>query len=145
MKRKIQELTDTERIKTLDLLYTAASSVKGRQAMKTFLKDLLTTSERVMLGRRIWIARLLLQGETPAEIGRKLKVGVNTVARVSRWLNDQFPGYENAIAEVEKEADRRAILREARADPFSFAALKRKYPLHFLLFPNPKPKRQYRN
>ncbi|MEK7063447.1 MAG: hypothetical protein AAB955_02005 [Patescibacteria group bacterium] len=64
---------------------------------------------------------------------------------MEHWLKDQFPGYEKVIAELEKEMDRRAVRREAKADPFSFAALKRKYPLHFLLFPDPKPKKQYRN
>ena len=132
-------------MRTLDMLYTAAASVKGRDAMKLFLRDLLTPSERIMLGRRIWIARLILQGTSSSEIERKLRVGQNTVARVERWLNDQFPGYEKALASLEKEMDRRAVRRESFADPFSFAALKRKYPLHFLLFPNPKPKKQYRD
>lgn len=145
MKRKIGDLTKEEMVRTLDMLYTAASSVKGRDATKLFLRDLLTPSERVMLGRRIWIARLILQGVGSTEIERKLRVGQNTVTRVERWLNDQFPGYENALAELEKEMDRRAIRREASQDPFSFAALKCKYPLHFLLFSNPKPKKHYRD
>lgn len=145
MKRKLSELTKEEMMRTLDMLYTAAASVKGRDAMKLFLRDLLTPSERIMLGRRIWIARLILQGTSSSEIERKLRVGQNTVARVERWLNDQFPGYEKALALLEKEMDRRAVRRESFADPFSFAALKRKYPLHFLLFPNPKPKKQYRD
>ena len=144
MKKRVKDLTDEERIRTLDMLYTAAAGAKGREGMKAFLRDLLTPSERIMLGRRVWIARLLIGGMPPAEVGRRLLVGPNTVYRVGRWLNDQFPGYEKAIAELEKEMDKRAVRREASDDPFSFAALKRKYPLHFLLFPNPKPKKQYR-
>lgn len=145
MKKKMNDLTEEERVRTLDLLYTAAAAVKGRDGMKAFLKDLLTPSERVMLGRRIWIARLLMAGESSAEVGRKLRVGPNTVYRVERWLRDQFPGYEKMLKELEREMDRRAVRREAGTEPFSFAALKRKYPLHFLLFPNPKPKKQYRD
>lgn len=145
MKRRVDELTKEEVIRTLDLLYTAAGTVRGRQAMKLFLKDLLTVSERIMLGRRIWIARLLLQGYNSEEIQRKLKVGQNTVGRIEHWLSDQLPGYEQVIQGLEKEMDERAVRRESLADPFSFAALKRKYPLHFLLFPNPNPKKQYRD
>ena len=145
MKKKINDLGDQEKIATLDMLYTAASSVSGRDAIKLFLRDLLTPSERIMLGRRIWIARLLISGETPAEVGRRLKVGPGTVYRVQKWLRDQFPGFEKAIKGLEKEMDRRAVRREASADPVSFAALKRKYPLHFLFFPNPKPEKQYRD
>jgi uncharacterized protein YerC len=145
MKRKLSELTEQERIKTLDMLYTAAASVQGREAMKMFLRDLLTSSERVMLGRRIWIARLLLSGTSQSEIARMLKVGPNTVWRVEKWLQDQFPGYELALKGLEREYDARALRKESLAEPFSFAALKRKYPLHFLFFPSPKPKKKYRD
>ena len=144
MKKKSNQLTRAERIQTLDMLYTAASTIKGRDAIKLFLRDLLTPSERLMLGRRIWIARLLLTGESRMEICRKLTVGPNTVWRVGKWLNDQMPGYEQALAGLEKEMDRRAIQREIKENPFGYAALKKKYPLHFLLFPSPKPKKEYR-
>jgi len=143
MKRKINDLSEKDKIQTLDLLYTAASSVHGRDAMKLFLRDLLTTSERVMLGRRVWIARLLLSGHSQVEIGKRLHVGPNTIWRVQKWLEDQFPGYEQAIQGMEKEMGKRAIRAEIRDDPFSYAALKKKYPLHFLLFPEPKPKKKY--
>jgi len=120
------------------MLYTAAGSISGREATKRFLKDLLTPSERIMLGRRIWIARLLLQGKSQAYIGEKLKVGPNTVWRVEKWLRDQMPGYEEAIKGLEKELDTRAKKKYLYDNPLSFAALKKKYPLHFLLFPTPK-------
>lgn len=141
MKKKISDLSDQEKMETLDLLYTAASAVKGRTATKEFLKDLLTPSERIMLGRRIWIARLLLSGESQALIGKKLKVGPNTIWRVEKWLSDQMPGYEKAIQGLEKEMDARIEKKNSYVEPFTFAALKKKYPLHFLLFPSPKQKK----
>lgn len=144
MKKKKADLTDTEIMKTLDTLYTAASAVKGRGAVKLFLKDLLTESERLMLGRRIMIARLLLRRQTYDAVRRRLGVGYATIARVERWLEDELPGYEQALSGLEKEMDRRAVRAEIADNPFSYAALKKKYPLHFLLFPEPKPKRQYR-
>ena len=144
MKRKQKDLTKKEIIATLDALYTAASAVKGRDAVKLFLRDLLTKSERIMLGRRILIARKLLAGDTYAEIGRKFRVGPGTIRRVEHWLQDEFPGYEQAITGLEKEMDKRAVRAEIKDDPFSYAALKRKYKLRFLFFPEPKPKRYYR-
>ena len=144
MKRKLDDLSERERIHTLDLLYTAATSVRGRDAMKAFLRDLLTPSERVMLGRRIWIARLLIAGEKQATIARELRVGLSTVWRVERWLNDNCPGYEEALLGVEKEMNKRAIRAEIKDDPFSYAAMKKRYPLHFLFFPEPKAKKKYR-
>lgn len=145
MKKRASDLSEQERIKTLDMLYTAASSVKGRDAMKLFLCDLLTESERIMLGRRVWIARLLLQDTRPDNIVVALKVSYATVYKVERWLNDQLPGYEQALAGLEKEIDKRAMRREIKDNPFGYAALKKKYPLHFLLFPEPKLKKKYRN
>ena len=145
MKRTKETMKDPELMKTLDLLYTTTASIRGRQAVKQFLKDLLTPSERIMLGRRIWIARLLIQGTSYEEIAIQLRVGMSTIRRVRRWLEDAIPGYEHAIAELEKEMDTRALKREARENPFSFAAMKRKYPLYYLLFPNPKPKKKYRD
>ncbi len=145
MKKRKTDLTDKEYMRTVDMLYSAAGTLRGRAAMKTFLKDLLTVSERIMLGRRIWIARLLLEGHTAVEISQKLKVSLRTIYNVERWLGDQFDGYEQAVRGLERVMDARAVRRESFADPFSFAALKRKYPLHFLLFPNPKPKKQYRD
>lgn len=144
MKRRITELSKKERIETLDVLYTAASAVKGRAAVKLFLRDLLTESERVMLGRRILIARMLLGGAPHSEICMKLKVGGDTVGKVAKWLSDTAPGYETAIQGLHEEhARRNKKLRWKNLyadDTFSgtLARLKKKYPLHFLLFPMPK-------
>ncbi len=135
MKRKVSELSSRERIQTLDALYTAASSLKGRETMKSFLRDLLTPSERIMLGRRILIARMLIEGRSSREIVADLRIGLDTVGRVQRWLTDQFPGYEKAVKGIKKEHAQRKRRVEKRA---LFATLKRKYPLHFLLFPWPK-------
>ena len=127
-------------METLDALYTAASAVKGRDAVKLFLRDLLTPGERIMLGRRILIARKLLVGNTARTIAADLKVGIDTIYRVARWLEDQMPGYENAIKEMEKEfAQRDAKYADKKLYATSaLYRLKKKYPLHFMLFPMPK-------
>lgn len=135
MKKRLHELSEQERIRTLDSLYTAAASVKGRAAVKSFLRDLLTESERVMLGRRILIARLLILGETCDTIRERTGAGYATIERIRRWLADQVPGYENAIRAMEEEFGKRNF-REKYAKSLLFR-LKKKYPLHFLLFPEP--------
>ena len=103
MKIKAKEMSKEDRIRTLDTLYTAAGTVKGRAAMKTFLRDLLTESERIMMGRRILVARELLAGKTYEEIADEMRVGNSLVRRVDKWLQDEFPGYEDAIKNMEKE------------------------------------------
>ena len=128
-------LTKKQRVETLDALYTAASSLRGRDQMKLFLRDLLTESERIMLGRRILIARKLLAGETYDYIEENMGVGRDTIWRVQGWLSDLMPGYEQAIQGMEQEFKKRKQRAEQDA---RLVALKKKYPLHFLLFSYPK-------
>ena len=136
MKKRMHELSKEEQIKTLDSLYTAAAAVRGRSAMKSFLRDLLTESERVMLGRRILIARLLLSGETYEGIYDRLGASPGTIRNVDRWLRDQMPGYENAIRAMEEEFGKREFKKKyATSMIYRF---KKRYPLHFLLFPESK-------
>ena len=144
MKVRSNELSAQEEIETLDALYTAASSLQGRDAVKRFLKDLLTESERIMLGRRVLIARKLLTGSNYDDIAASMKVGHDTIARVHSWLEDQIPGYEEAIKKLLDEEDHRAEKRRIgkmytdRSWSGVIARLKKTYPLHFLFFPWPK-------
>jgi|SRR3989344_3155464 len=140
MKVRSGELSKEQRIETLDALYTAAGGVKGRAQMKLFLRDLLTESERIMMGRRILIARYLLAGEEYETICERLGVSTKTIYKVDRWLDDQFPGYEQAIKSMEAEF---ASRKQKRDEKYLYATsalyrLKKKYPIHFLLFPWPK-------
>src|SRR3989338_7845306 len=112
-----------DRIRTLDALYTAAGTVKGRAAMKTFLRE-------------------LFAGKTYEEIADEMRVGNSLVRRVDKWLQDEFPGYEDAIKNMEKEFAER---KKKSNDKYMYATsamyrLKKKYPIHFLLFPWPKRK-----
>lgn len=132
MKFRQADLTKEQFIEALDSLYTAAGAVKGRAAMKLFLRDLLTSSERIMLGRRIVIARRLLAGDSTRAIQSDLRVGPVTIQHVKKWLEDQMPGYEDAVKALEKELGKRKVKTEQKK---MWHALKRKYPLHFLLFP----------
>lgn len=136
MKRRAKELTDKQRIETLDALYTAAGTVRGREAMKLFLRDLLTESERIMLGRRILIARNLIARKKYGDIAATLGVGTDTIWRVHRWLLDQLPGYEQAVQDMEAEFSIRK--EKALYATSAMHRLKKKYPAHFLLFPWPK-------
>ena len=139
MKVRAKQLTEKQRIEVLDSLYTAAGAVRGRQAMKLFLRDLLTESERIMLGRRILIARKLIAGDSQRDIEARLHVGKDTVWRVQRWLLDQFPGYEQAIAELEKEIEKRNFKKQYAQS--ALFRLKKKYPGHFILFPFSRSKK----
>ncbi|MEK7108918.1 MAG: Trp family transcriptional regulator [Patescibacteria group bacterium] len=124
MKVKAKQLPDKVRTEVLDTLYTTAGAVRGRDAMKLFLRDLLTSSERIMLGRRIMIARKLLAGNSHREIEADMEVGKDTIWRVQRWLDDQAKGYEHAVSKLEREMDARHFRKRKSKYPPIFAFLK---------------------
>ena len=105
--------------------------------IKNFFKDLLSESETFMLARRLKIARLIYAGWNYDEIEKGLHTSPTTIASVHAWLDGGFGGYIDAITKIRKELQRQAALekrQEKARDPLSFENLKRKYPLHFLLF-----------
>jgi len=96
-----------------------------------------------MLGRRIRIAREILAGASSDDIAERMRVGYDTIYKVRKWLEDQFPGYEDAIKGMEEEFEQR---QKKRDEKYLYATsalyrMKKKYPIHFLLFPMPKVKR----
>ncbi|TSC90803.1 MAG: TrpR-related protein YerC/YecD [Parcubacteria group bacterium Gr01-1014_2] len=135
MKLKPRNVKKEDKIKYLDYLYTAISSFKSREEVKCFLRDLLTESERIMIGRRILIAQRLLEDKSYDQIVEELHVGIDTITRVHRWLEDESDGYERAVKNLKKELFSRKLKSEKPpVEPYSFAWLKKKYPLHFFLF-----------
>ena len=135
MKRKPEELDAKARKRCRDLLVAMANDAADHNVLEDFFTGLLTPSEQIMLGRRIWIARLLLGRKTYQEIGAELQVGPNTIHRTELWLQGLLPDYEAVLVQAETARLQSQKRRAAQYDPFSFAALKRKYPLHFLFFP----------
>ncbi|OGN02390.1 MAG: hypothetical protein A2655_01510 [Candidatus Yanofskybacteria bacterium RIFCSPHIGHO2_01_FULL_43_42] len=135
MKIRPRKIESKERMKYLDALYTAIESLKSREEVKSFLRDLLTESERIMIGRRIIIAQRLLQDQSYDQIMKEMRVGPDTIMRVHRWLEDDNGGYEKVIKNLEKVFESRFKSKDKEYyDPLSFKGLKRRYPLHFLLF-----------
>jgi len=135
MKIRSRKIKKEEKIEYLDALYTAVESLESREEVKNFLRDLLTEGERIMVGRRIIIAKRLLNEEPYEQIIREMKVGADTIMRVYRWLEDDIHGYEKVVKKLERVLEsRQEKIDKAYVDPFSFRGLKKRYPLHFFLF-----------
>lgn len=96
------------------------------------LTHALTESERIMLARRLQIARLLVRGIPIHGIAERLHVGVATVQMVDRWLKS-WRGYRKELPKALRSMEEK---RWKTLDdmPHSFRSLRRRYPLHFLLF-----------
>ena len=130
-KVKYHELTEKEKKVYLGDFYSMVSSLKTRDEVKNFFKDLLTLSEIVMISRRIQIAKMLLEGFTHDEIRKKLKVGFANIAQVERWLNNGFGGYRKTIKEYQEKCKNNPKTKIKK--PFKEGMMK-KYPFHYLLW-----------
>ena len=136
-KVKPAQLPPFMRKEYLDIFWTSVATLRNRDEVKHFFKDLLSESEAIMFGRRLVIARELLSGKSYKEIKEEHGVGAATVGSVQQWLTSGFEGYEQALKKCEKEMRKRSRQMTERLeakDPFSWAALKQRYPMHFLLF-----------
>jgi uncharacterized protein YerC len=67
-----------------------------------FLDDLLSPTEKIMLGKRLAIAFLLEKGYDQRAIHTILKVSTSTVNSVNYWLQHRGHGYRKVIGMVRK-------------------------------------------
>lgn len=127
----------TAQLKQLESELSTAIRVVARDAdIVSFVQELLTQSERVMLARRIRIAKMLLAGNSQDQIIEKLHVGISTAQNVERWLQS-FPAYRRILPPLYEEfrkKKRGGWHPDDYAFPPTFRTLRKKYPLHFLLF-----------
>jgi TrpR-related protein YerC/YecD len=140
-KFNLGKLSSKDRMELLDLFWTSIEQLKTREEIKNFFKDLLSESESIMLARRILTARELLKGKTYQEIMQEFGLGKSTVASVHNWLISGFGGYEKALKNFDKIIKER-LKKIERAKEYNrrsskefgtFAAIRHKYPMHFLL------------
>lgn len=83
-----------------DIFYETLANLSTKKAVKTFLFDLLSPSEQIMLSKRLAIATLLIKGETYRSISSLLKVSTSTVMSVSFWLDSEGGGYKKAVRKI---------------------------------------------
>ena len=117
----------------LNELWVMIASLETKEEVENFFRDLLSETEALMLARHIRIARLLLQGMTYEDIAEILHASDGTIAGVHRWLQSGSGGYKDALPRLEANIKAKEKQSE-RTTPYSFEWLKKRYPLHFLLF-----------
>lgn len=81
------------------------SALDTKAQIYNFLKDLLNRKERMMIIRRLLIARLLEQGKKYHEIKAELGCGSTTISRVQRWLHFGRNGYKAAIRLIRQKKE----------------------------------------
>ena len=129
-----RKLSGKERKKLQADLKSTIESMKEKGDLVEFFNDLLTESEAVMIARRVCIAKFLLAGVPQAAICGKLHVGLPTVHRVDKWLRSRGDDYRSVFPKLYSEVMESHRKGEPFPDPHSFRNVRKRYPLHFLIF-----------
>lgn len=74
--------------------------------IKSFIEDLLSPTEKLMLAKRLSIAFLLCKGYDQRSISRLLKVSLSTVNRMSLRLQLGGEGFDKVIKDIIKDEKR---------------------------------------
>lgn len=96
-KRVLQKNVE-ERI--LDLLWASLSMLSTKQKVAFFLDDLLSPTEKLMFGKRLAIAFMLIKGYDYPSINSRLKVSDSTIWNVKTSLVYKGKGYKMAIQKI---------------------------------------------
>jgi TrpR-related protein YerC/YecD len=86
-----------EPVDGLDDLADAILSLKTRDELRRFLRDLCTLPELQALAHRWQSALLLEQGVPYSEIAERVPTSTATVTRVAQWLRHGTGGYAVAL------------------------------------------------
>lgn len=84
----------------IDLFWTSLSSLSSKEKAASFLEDLLTPTEKIMLAKRLAIAFMLLKGYDYPSINQRLKVSDPTIWNIKTNLFHRGNGYRTAITQI---------------------------------------------
>ena len=98
---------DIEAIPGLDDLADALLSLRGRDEVTRFLRDLCTFTELEALAHRWQTVKLLEQNVPYLEIAERVPTSTATVTRVAQWLRHGTGGYRIALERTHAGPKRR--------------------------------------
>ena len=130
----LNDLPKEKRIQMIAELYDVINSLKNRNEVRLFFKDLLMPDEIATLMRRIEIAVLLTAGFTYNQISEMLGVGRGKISNVQRVLQREGNGYKIIIERLLNDRKKRLKIKKIKeTDQSDFEVLKKKYPGYFAL------------
>ena len=78
-------------------LFATIASLRTRDEVEHFLRDLCTRSELDAMAHRWQVARLLNEGLPYLEVAKRAHASTTTVTRVAQWLHRGEGGYALAL------------------------------------------------
>lgn len=112
--RRYEFLEKEEMSEALENVKQAFLSAKDGREVEEIIRFLLTTDERIKIGRRVAVAAMLTNGISYDEIADTLHVGRGTIERISKRLAAYKTGFELIdfrSKKVEKEYGRKRVRR----------------------------------
>lgn len=91
---------EKEVVENLNLIF---SSISRGDEMASFLDSLLTTTEKVMLGKRMAIVILIEEGMKDSEISRMLHLTEVTVAKMRLFYEARGQGFKIALKKLDEQ------------------------------------------
>lgn len=110
--KPITEVSNKEYYKDIHFLYDIIARMKGKEEMKRFLKDMLTTSELRMFKRRWHIACALESGMPIREAAKTTKTSTSTVLKVLEKLREGNGGLRVALERTIRDRRKRKTFHQ---------------------------------
>lgn len=82
------------------LLYAAVLSLENAEECENFFCDLCTKTELREMTKRLWAAKLILEGKKYTEIVDETGLSTATITRVNSFLRDGSEGYKTVFARI---------------------------------------------
>ena len=124
--RRVEKLSKEEQESLVFDLIHAFTQTHSVGEAAIFLQDLLTKAEIKMLGKRLRIAKLLLDNMTYDEIAQNLHASQATVAKIGAWLAERGDGFRKIIERLPRQKQVKNWAERSDWDKF-----KRRYSLYF--------------
>lgn len=97
-KVKFYEVDEKERYQTIGYLLNVISELKTKKEIIDFFMGMLTKSEALMMGRRIQLAKMIIDEENIETIRKKLKVSYQNIAKTENWIKGRGNEYFSWIS-----------------------------------------------
>ena len=87
------------------LLFSAVLSLKTPEECENFFCDLCTKTELREMTKRLWAAKLILEGKKYSEIVEETGLSTATITRVNGSLRDGSEGYMTVLSRILKNTE----------------------------------------
>lgn len=124
--KRLEKLSKEDQESLIFDLINAFTQTHNVGEAALLLQDLLTKAEMKILGKRLRIAKLLLEGMTYDEIAKNLYTSHATVAKIGAWLAERGDGFRKIVERLPKQKEITHWTERSDWDKF-----KRRYSLYF--------------